>query len=368
MWPGVASAEDLQTQLKARYGALRVLLTDSGTTALRLAMAAGTGRSALVAIPAYGCYDLATAADGAGCRVVLYDVDPTTLSADLDSLAAVLRAGAEIVIAAHLYGYPVDVVTTRHLCAQFGALLVEDAAQAAGGILRDRELGSWGSLVMLSFGRGKGVTGGGGGALLARDERGVEVLSRVEHWLGGPKRGWSSLAKLAAQWGLARPEVYGLPTSLPFLRLGETVYRRPRVPRRASAATIAVLARTLPMADREVEIRRLHACRLVAALSASRALSSVVPIEGANPGYLRLPVLANERSGSTPPQNPKLGVVRAYPQSLADLEGFSGRIQRGAAGYAGARLLAARLVTLPTHSLLREADLAAIERWLAGLG
>ena len=55
----------------------------------------------------------------------------------------------------------------RALAAMGGdADAAEDAAQEAGATLHGRRLGSFGDLSVLSFGRGKGVTGGGGGALL----------------------------------------------------------------------------------------------------------------------------------------------------------------------------------------------------------
>ena len=53
-----------------------------------------------------------------------------------------------------------------------------------------------------------------------------------------------------------------------------------------------------------------------------------------------------------------------YPLSLADLPGFAGRVFNAADPFPGARRLAARLGTLPTHSLVEPADLTDIRRWL----
>ena len=78
------------------YDADDALLVDSGTHALELAIRLAvhlSGESAVVALPAYSCYDIATAAVGADVRVTLYDVDPVSLAPDLDSLA---RAGTSL--------------------------------------------------------------------------------------------------------------------------------------------------------------------------------------------------------------------------------------------------------------------------------
>jgi len=169
--------------LRERYAPSEVLLTESGTAALIAALRAvlqdRPGAPAPVAMPAYACYDLATVADGAGAPVFLYDVDPETLTPDLAQLEAGLRGGAAAVVVAHLYGYPVDMREINRLAAETGAVVVEDAAQAAGATLHGRLAGSWGSLAVLSFSRGKGLTGGSGGALMAQDDAGARVLRRA---------------------------------------------------------------------------------------------------------------------------------------------------------------------------------------------
>src|SRR3990172_5080290 len=77
IWAGIGAAlstrsaaaarEQLTGLIKQRFDASDVLLTDSGTAALRLAIA-GAARAnpgSCTALPAYCCYDVATAADGA---------------------------------------------------------------------------------------------------------------------------------------------------------------------------------------------------------------------------------------------------------------------------------------------------------------
>src|SRR6266545_7201880 len=169
---GSARAEEHVVELlKERYSAMAVLLTESGTAALTAALrgALRDRPGAAVALPAYACYDLATAADGAGVSVFLYDVDPHTLAPDLAQLRAALNQGAAAVVVVHLYGYPVDLAQVSAVAAETGAVVIEDAAQAAGAVVKDRPAGTQGSLTVLSFGRGKGLTGGSGGALLAND-------------------------------------------------------------------------------------------------------------------------------------------------------------------------------------------------------
>lgn len=350
--------------LKEHFGAADVLLTDSGTGALTLAIKASlAGRpGSAVALPAYGCYDLATAADGAGAPVVLYDIDSETLAPDLDSLRRALSHEVGAVVLVHLYGIPADPEPVRAAMAGTGAALIEDAAQGAGASLRGRPLGGFGDVSILSFGRGKGNTAGRGGALLACAGPGVERVADARARVLPPVRGLKEILQLKMQWLLGRPSLYAVPASLPFLQLGETLYHPPSPTRGLSAVAARTLAVTWPLGEREAEVRRSHAARLSA--PAGWGLTTVRVPDGAQAGYLRLPFVASPavRFEAGTPEARALGIMPGYPLALCDLRsrGFGARIRNGEDAFPGARLLAQRLVTLPTHSLLDEEDLVRL--------
>src|SRR5690606_35170358 len=99
----------VHSTIQHRYDAHAVALMDSGTSALAQALQLAVGTGGVVAYPAYTCVDIIAAARFAGVRVRLYDVNPHTLSADLESLRQVVREGVDAVMVAHLYGFPSDV-------------------------------------------------------------------------------------------------------------------------------------------------------------------------------------------------------------------------------------------------------------------
>ena len=359
----------MEALIRAQYAPSDLLLTDSGTSALNLALTASArsaesrGSQPLAALPAYGCYDLATAADAAGVRVVLYDLDPDTLGPNWASLERVVAGGATSVVVAHLYGVPVDVRRVRSIC-RGRADLIEDAAQAAGAVVEGRPAGGIGSLSVLSFGRGKGRTGGGGGALLANDSAGAALLATVREFPGPAPRGGRQLIALVAQWLLARPWVYGIPASLPFLGLGETVYHAPWSPEECPAEWAAVLAADWSSADQEVEIRSTNAERLARRARGNASLTVPRLEGGAIASYLRFPVVVSEAARVEARSLRSLGVMPGYPAALPDLAGFGERCVATGDSYAGARLLARRLVTLPVHSRLRRGTMRRLEEWL----
>ena len=356
---GVDSRDRVESLIKKHWSAPDVLLTDSGTTALTLAIKAAVPAGGVVALPAWGCYDLATAAAGTDARVVLYDVEPATLAPDSASLQRALAHGARAVVVAHFYGVPVDMEAVTRSAAASGAIVIEDAAQAVGATWRGRPAGAVGALGVLSFGRGKGLNGGGGGALLINNV----AVPKVDLDAGA---GFGELVRASAQWLLARPALYALPASLPFLRLGDTIFHAPRAPRGLSRASARMLLANWEDALAATTVRRRNAERLQVTAATAGWHTIRVP-EGGEAGYLRMPILgaASNRHGRVA-DGARLGIMPAYPQTLPSLAAFRGCCINASEAFPGAVELADRLVTLPTHALLTDTDLRRIEAWLAG--
>ena len=265
-------------------------------------------------------------------------------------------------VVAHLFGYPADVTGVRALAAQAGVPVIEDAAQGAGARVVGRIAGSLSDLAILSFGRGKGTSGGGGGALLAYGADAATRLAPVAASLGPAGTGARALVVSAAQWLLGRPSIYWLPSHLPGLRLGEMVYHSAPEPAGIGTAS-AVLARAaLAHIAEDVTVRRNH----VRALSGSLRdpALTVAPIKGAEPGYLRFPVLMPR--AAVP--DPRLGILVPYPRSLLEQRELAPLLMEGQLPTLGAERLSRDLVTLPTHYRVTEGDLAGLRRWLDRLG
>ena len=353
------------------YSADVAYLLDSGTAALQLALrmaARMLGKPLRVALPAYGCYAIASAAVGAGADIALYDVDPRTLGPDLDSLAATLAAGARVVVAAPLCGVPLPWTELTACANAFGAIVVEDAAQGHGASLDGVPLGAIGPMSTLSFGRGKGWTGVQGGALLLRgaDLPIPPTIRRASEAMGALGVGLRGVAQSA----FGRARWYGLPAAIPWLGLGETRYRSPVTPQRMHAVAAGVITRTFPFASREARQRRDVAADLLRRLPTNSRIRPIIPAAGVA-GYLRLPVsLARGMAGfGDPGRAERLGFAPGYPAILASLEPVRQRLFGPAIRWPGAVELTRRLVTLPTHSLLtlrdRDALLEALDRYCA---
>jgi dTDP-4-amino-4,6-dideoxygalactose transaminase len=356
----------LTTRLRAEYGAVEVQLTVSGTAALSLAMlaAARQGTRPRVAMPAWGCYDLMTAADIADAEVILYDLDPATLAPACASFADALAQGPAAVVVAHWFGLPVSLGPLLAAAREAGAIFIEDAAQGVGGTIAERPLGSLGDFGFLSFGRGKGRTGGRGGALLANNATAAELLGRVARRMEDARSGRGGLMALAAQWATGRPWAYFIPSSIPSLRLGETVYHPPSPICGMPEWSAAVVATLWDRSAAECTARRAVAARWAELVAGNASLRTFSESAGTEAGWLRYPMLVNDAADLLDADARRFGVMPGYRGILADLPLAPGRLV-SAVSWPGAAELASKLRTLPTHSLVTSGDVAAIVRLLA---
>lgn len=371
-----ASRIALEQSLKHRFHADEVILTGSGTQALQLALAHVTsvapwaGRP--IALPAFTCFDVATAAVGSDAPVLFYDVDPISLCPDAEGVRRALDAGAGAVVANSLYGFPLDWGWLRTECEGAGALLIEDAAQGLGSTWGEAAGGAVGDLTILSFGRGKGWTGGAGGALLRRSLRGAvsdEILGRRAGPTSLPSRGTrvKSATLTVAQWGLGRPSLFAIASLAPGSGLGETRYHPPGPVTRMPSLAAAVVVHHEGASTREVDARRNHAARWRQLVAAERCsgIRLCTPLEGGACGYLRLPVLADPQLGlATSHEAKKAGVFPSYPTPLPSLPALHDLVVEPPRGLSGAAELSRSLLTFPTHSRLASRDFAKVLRAL----
>jgi perosamine synthetase len=346
----------LEATLRDAYRADQVVLCGSGTDALQLALRAArraTGDGP-VALPAFTCFDVAAAAVAAGSTIMLYDIDPGTLAPDLDDVRRALRQGARAVVVAPLFGLSPDWDALNDCLAEHGAIAIEDAAQGHGASWRGRPLGALAPLSVLSFGRGKGWTGGQGGALLLRD--GADSAGgAVSPGLAAELR---VLIGAAAQHILGSPSLYALPAAVPWLGLGETHYRPAAAPAGITRVAAALLAASRTAAETEAADRRRVAAWWQEAIPPRDGVRTVRAHPDAEPGYLRFPLRLACGVAGLKDARPalRLGLAPVYPAPLSAVPEAARLLVVERDAWPGAEELARTLVTLPTHSRVTDRE------------
>lgn len=141
-------------------------ITGSGTTALYLLLKTRNIANQRVALPNNVCLNVLLPIYFAGAKPVFVDSDKETLGVDIDQVPSDI----DTLIAVHAYGNIYDLEKTHAFCTAHTVLYIEDVAIAQGITHNDQIVGSFGEVAVLSFGSGKILDIGHGGAILTDNE------------------------------------------------------------------------------------------------------------------------------------------------------------------------------------------------------
>jgi perosamine synthetase len=375
---GGDAIDTLERTAEATLGVRRAVAVSSGRAAFTVLLAA-LKRLAQerpdhrvrdeVIVPCYTCYSVAASIVRAGLVPRPIDIDPATLDYDHDRLRAADFRRVLAVVATNLYGMPSDLATLTATARQRGAFVIDDAAQALGARVGGRGCGTRGDVGLISFDKGKNISAIDGGAILTDQEPLAHALAEEAAALPAATLGASvdGVIKLAVYAALLRPSLYWLPNSTPGLGLGRTVYTTRFAITRPPAPLAALATVTLGRLADYTEARRANAAALLAALDGLAGVQAIRPLPGAEPAYLRLPLLLESREQRDRAiaglNRAGIGASGSYPTSIADIPELRSALGHGAA--AGARSVADRIITLPTHPMVEPRDVATMARVMA---
>jgi dTDP-4-amino-4,6-dideoxygalactose transaminase len=185
---------ELEAKLAEFCGAAHCVTVSSGTDALQIAlMAEGIGRGDAVFLPAFTYTATAEVPLVLGATPVFVDVDPTTFQIDprhLEARIAEVRAAGRLrpraLIGVDLFGQPADWPLLSAIAAREGMFSLDDCAQAFGAAHHGRRLGTQADATAVSFFPSKslGAYGDGGALFTESAERAALFRSLRTHGEG----------------------------------------------------------------------------------------------------------------------------------------------------------------------------------------
>jgi len=291
-----------------------------------------------VLIPGYTCYSVAAAIAKAGLKITIYDLDPKTLHADLDSIGNAISEKTLAVVTQHLFGMLTPIDELKKITHKNGAYLIEDGAQAFGKVDGLTPPGTKGDFGLFSFGRGKPLPIGGGGALVSRDQSDTFneiVLDRQE-------KGFEQAVVTAVTQIISKPAFYWIPESLP-LGLGETVFnpefKAEGMPNAIESMMVVAMS----------NLDRLNQNRQRIADIYSETIDSNFQIKNNDKAIsiIRYPVMLSIKSMAQ--ELKRLGVRRMYPNAIPEEKTINPYLKNNQKPTPGAVEIEEKLITLPTH-------------------
>lgn len=191
-WLGLgAQVFEFEQALQKFLGANHVVCTNTGTTALHLALdALGIGRGDEVIVPAFTFVATIQAITATGAKPVFCDIHADDLNIDVGDARKRITKKTRAILPVHYRGIPCDMDAIHALAQNHDLHVVEDAAHAFGSSYKKKKIGSFGELACFSFDPIKNISCGEGGAVVFRNDELLEVVQQ-KRILGIDKDTWS---------------------------------------------------------------------------------------------------------------------------------------------------------------------------------
>lgn len=363
--------------IKSRYGVKHCFLMSSGRAAMAMLFTILKQNNPQeqrdeIVLPAYTCYSVPAAAEIAGLKVRICDVDPHTLSYDMEQFRSIDFTRVLCVVSGNLYGYPDDMKTIESITEKAGCYLLDDAAQSMNAMVDQRYAGTWGDIGLYSLDKGKNITSLQGGIIVTDNDQIASWISQQLDTLppASVKQQLADGLKLIAYMLMLKPCFYWIPANIPALGLGKTIYTTDYLFCRYSRSMSALAWRLFKRIDEISRLRTERARKMIELLQSINGIKFIHKVnDSALPVYLRLPLLVdsskNRNTIIAELNRAGIGASASYPQSIADLEDICdfAVIHNNVAS--SGQYIASHILTLPTLSYMNDKDMARINRIFA---
>jgi len=160
-------------------GVEHAVAVSSGTTALHLSLlAAGVKPDDEVITTPFSFAATGNCALYVGAKPVFVDINPETFNLDPEQIEGAISKKTKAIIPVHLYGQPAQMDLINQIALENDLVVIEDAAQAHGAMIKDQMVGSMGDMACFSFYPTKNMTTSEGGIITTNDSN-MADMARV---------------------------------------------------------------------------------------------------------------------------------------------------------------------------------------------
>jgi Predicted pyridoxal phosphate-dependent enzyme apparently involved in regulation of cell wall biogenesis len=173
---------DIEKKLSLLHEQEYILLTGNATAGIYLTLKAMGLENKKIAIPNNVCMNVPIAVKLSNNSLKYLDISKDTLGLSVESLKKNVKE-IDVVIAVHSYGSTCEIENIKKFCKNDDILLIEDFAVAQGAKINNKPVGSFGDVSVVSFGAGKIIDCGHGGAILTNNKELFLEIVKVEEQL-----------------------------------------------------------------------------------------------------------------------------------------------------------------------------------------
>jgi dTDP-4-amino-4,6-dideoxygalactose transaminase len=169
-WTGRKGME-FERRFAEWQGSRQAISTSSGTAALHVALSAlGIGPGDEVIVPSYTFIASSFSVVQAGAVPRFADVNLEDHCISVESAEKLVTARTRAIMPVHLYGNVCEMDALLGLARRHNLFVIEDNAEACGGVYKGRKTGTLGDIAACSFCQNKTFTTGGEGGIVTTDD------------------------------------------------------------------------------------------------------------------------------------------------------------------------------------------------------
>ncbi len=172
----------IEDTLRTFFNCNDAIIMPSGTSAIYSTLSSVLdSRAGEILLPSNVCDSVASAVLGAGKKLNFLEINPSTYNIDETLIENKIFNTTQALIAVHQSGLPCNISEIRKISEKNNILLIEDAAQAFGAKHKERYVGTWGDVGILSF-NNKVFDACGGGAILTNKS---DISKKIRNFRDG---------------------------------------------------------------------------------------------------------------------------------------------------------------------------------------
>lgn len=329
---------------KARLG-LRDLLT---------VLSEKTSKNEVI-IPDYTCSTVLFSVLYSGLKPVIVDIELDDFNISVEKIAEKINEKTLAVIAVDMYGKRSNINAIRNITKEKGIYIIEDAAQSAGKYIVNNGKADF---LLISFGKAKNFSAIEGGAVLGNDSEIMNSLNLKLHNYNNPniKRILFLLMKLFLYPIAVNPYIYSIVKNFPHKEIIKDIvnsYSGSNLSIVQSALGNVLLSRLDQLNDKRIK----NANEILYLIKESN--SYIIP-DSKNNVYLRFAFACKEKNVSNILIK-KLNLLGISVPAVSFPVLSSLYNKKNIDIYSNSNFVSSNIITLPTHSYLRNGDIDKIK-------
>jgi dTDP-4-amino-4,6-dideoxygalactose transaminase len=177
-YPGtVKDSEKLKEKIKSMYNIKYAFDFNLGRSAMQIALRSFClSRNDEVILSTYSCRGVIEPIIREGLKPVLVDID-NNFNISPESIERSITKKTKVIIMSHLYGRAAQIEKILAIAKKHNLYVIDDAAQVVGLKHKNKMVGTFGDIGILSFGIGKSISATGGGILITNNKYFANIAS-----------------------------------------------------------------------------------------------------------------------------------------------------------------------------------------------